>query len=199
MKKLAILVSGIGTNMRHIFHAISNGKLSTTCRISSVISDRKCKAIKYAFKKKIATFSLQKTEKKLLSQEIDKILIKNTPDLIILSGFLSILSKKFCKKWEKKIINIHPSLLPKYGGKGMYGMKVHQEVLKRKEKISGATVHYVTKDVDAGKIILNKSCKISSKETPLSLYKKISLIEKEILIQSLNYFFNQSFSKRRKI
>ncbi|AWU43865.1 phosphoribosylglycinamide formyltransferase [Blattabacterium sp. (Cryptocercus kyebangensis)] len=185
MKKLAILVSGIGTNMQHILQSISNGKLSQV-KIDSVVSDRYCRAIQYALKENIPSFSLEKTKKKLLSKEIDKIFIKYIPDIIVLSGFLSILDSEFCDKWAGKIINIHPSLLPKYGGKGMYGMKVHQRVINNKEKISGATVHYVTKNIDSGNIILKKSCKISSNETPISLSKKISIIEKELLIQSLN-------------
>ncbi|WP_185860030.1 formyltransferase family protein [Blattabacterium cuenoti] len=182
MKKLAVLVSGKGTNMLHIIQSISNGELSNF-EVSLVISDRFCKAIQYACKKNIKTFSLKRTN--TLSKEIHFLMMKYIPDFIICSGFLSILDAEFCKKWAGKIINIHPSLLPKYGGKGMYGMKVHQKVINNQEKISGATVHYVTKDIDSGDIILKKSCKISSQETPRSLSKKISIIEKEILIQSL--------------
>ncbi|WP_185859449.1 formyltransferase family protein [Blattabacterium cuenoti] len=184
MKKIAILVSGRGTNMQHILKAIKNGILSNF-RINLVISDRCCSAIQYALKKNIKAISLEKTKKKFLSKEIDNLLVKDIPYIIVLSGFLSILDAKFCEKWSGKVINIHPSLLPKYGGKGMYGMKVHQAVIKNKEKISGATVHYVTKDVDAGDIILKKSCKIYLKETPMSLSQKVSLIEREILIQSI--------------
>ncbi|WP_185866859.1 phosphoribosylglycinamide formyltransferase [Blattabacterium cuenoti] len=182
MKKLAVLVSGNGTNLRQIIQSIFHGELFKF-KVSLVISDRSCRAIQYAQKENIQTFSLKRT--KTLSKEIDHILIKDLPDFIILSGFLSILDAEFCEKWSGKIINIHPSLLPKYGGKGMYGMRVHQKVLNNQEKISGATVHYVTKDIDSGNIILKKSCKISSQETPISLSTKISLIEKEILIQSL--------------
>ncbi|WP_185856286.1 formyltransferase family protein [Blattabacterium cuenoti] len=191
MKKLAILVSGKGTNMRHILQAISNGTLSNF-KVDLVISDRKCIAIQYAKTVNIPTVYLdylEKEKKIFLSKKIDSLLLKYTPDVIVLSGFLSILDAELCKKWNKKIINIHPSLLPKYGGKGMYGMKVHQEVINNKEKISGATVHYVTKSIDSGGVILKKSCRISSKETPISLSKKISIIEEEILIKSLNYFF----------
>ncbi|WP_185862268.1 formyltransferase family protein [Blattabacterium cuenoti] len=188
MKKIAILVSGKGTNMQHILQAIKNGILSNFI-VNLVISDRWCNAIQYALKKNITAIYLKKKNNKLLSKEIDQIFVKNVPNMIVLSGFLSILDAKFCKKWFGKIINIHPSLLPKYGGKGMYGIKVHQAVLKNKEKISGATVHYVTKNVDAGDIILKKTCKIHSKETPKSLSKKVSIIEREILIQSIKKNF----------
>ncbi|WP_341661819.1 formyltransferase family protein [Blattabacterium cuenoti] len=185
MKKIAIFVSGKGTNMKHIFQAIKNGKISNSM-VNLVISDRWCKAIQYALKENISVFSLIKTKKKFLSKEINNLLVRSIPDMIVLSGFLSILNAEFCEKWLNKVINIHPSLLPKYGGKGMYGIKVHQEVIKNKEKISGATVHYVTKNVDLGDIILKKTCIIDSGETPTSLSKKVSIIEKEILIQSIN-------------
>ncbi|WP_341660744.1 formyltransferase family protein [Blattabacterium cuenoti] len=184
MKKIAIFVSGKGTNMKHIFQAIKNGKLSHSM-VNLVISDRWCKAIQCALKENISVFSLIKTKKKFLSKEIDNLLVRDIPDIIVLSGFLSILDTEFCEKWLNKVINIHPSLLPKYGGKGMYGIKVHQEVIKNKEKISGATVHYVTKNVDLGDIILKKTCIIDSRDTPISLSKKVSIIEKEILIQSI--------------
>ncbi|WP_185864591.1 formyltransferase family protein [Blattabacterium cuenoti] len=189
MKKISILVSGMGTNMKHILQAINN-KVLTNITVNSIISDRYCPAIKYALKNNMKAFSLEKINKKFLSLEINNLLMKDPPNLIILSGFLFILNKEFCEKWHRKIINIHPSLLPKYGGKGMYGMKVHEKVINNKEKISGATVHYVTKDVDLGSIILKKSCSISSKETPISLSKKISFIEKEILIKSIINLLN---------
>ncbi|WP_185849363.1 formyltransferase family protein [Blattabacterium cuenoti] len=189
MKKIAILVSGKGTNMKHIFQAIKSRMLYNSM-VNLVISDRWCIAIQYALEKNIPVFSLIRTNKKFLSKEIDNILDIYIPNIIVLSGFLSILDTKFCEKWFSKVINIHPSLLPKYGGKGMYGMKVHQEVIKNKEKISGATVHYVTKNVDLGDVILKKKCKIDSGETPTSLSKKVSVIEKEILIQSINNLKN---------
>lgn len=185
MKKIAILVSGKGTNMQYILQGIKNGMLYNSM-VNLVISDRWCKAVQYALKENITVFSLIKTNKKFISKEIDNILVRYIPDIIVLSGFLSILDAEFCEKWLNKVINIHPSLLPKYGGKGMYGIKVHQEVIKNKEKISGATVHYVTKNVDLGDVILKKKCKIDSEETPISLSEKVSMIEKEILIQSIN-------------
>ncbi|WP_185860854.1 formyltransferase family protein [Blattabacterium cuenoti] len=185
MKKIAILVSGKGTNMKHILHAIQN-KIIYNSMVNLVISDRWCSAIQYALKVNITVFSFIRTNKKFLFREIDNILVRYIPDIIVLSGFLSILDAEFCEKWFNKVINIHPSLLPKYGGKGMYGIKVHKKVIKNKEKISGATVHYVTKNVDLGDVILKKKCKIDPEETPISLSKKISMIEKEILIQSIN-------------
>ncbi|WP_185865138.1 formyltransferase family protein [Blattabacterium cuenoti] len=185
MKNITVLVSGNGTNMKHILKAINNGTLYDF-RINLVIFDRKCEAIQYAIKKNLKFFLLKKD--KFLSKRIDNLLIKSNPHIIVLSGFLSILNKNFCKKWIGKVINIHPSILPKYGGKGMYGKKVHESVINNKEKISGATVHYVTENIDSGDIILKKKCKVSSNETIYSLSKKISLIEEEILIESIKKF-----------
>ena len=125
-QKIAVLVSGSGSNLQAIIDSIENEELD--CEISYVIADRPCYALKRAEKHKIKNIM---TDRKLLgeklSDEIDKILENNNEktSYIILAGYLSILSEKFIRKWEKKIINIHPSLLPKYGGKGMYGLKVH--------------------------------------------------------------------------
>ncbi|WP_185873422.1 formyltransferase family protein [Blattabacterium cuenoti] len=182
MKKIIFLVSGNGTNMMHILNAINN-KILYNFEIISVISDRNCKAIEYASNNNIRFFSLKRN--KFLSKKIDILLVKYKPNIIILSGFLSILNKEICKKWYGKIINIHPSILPKYGGKGMYGEKVHELVIKNKDKISGATIHFVTEKIDSGNIIINGKCKISNNEDVNSLSKKISNIEKKILIESL--------------
>ncbi|WP_185878010.1 formyltransferase family protein [Blattabacterium cuenoti] len=182
MKKLIFLVSGNGTNMMHIINAIKNNILDN-CKIILVISDRNCKALQYAINYGIKFVSLKRD--KFLYENIDRLLVKYQPNIIILSGFLSILNNIICKKWSGKIINIHPSILPKYGGKGMYGKKVHELVIKNKDKISGATVHFVTEKIDSGYIILKKIYKLSKNENVDSLSKKISSIEKKILIESL--------------
>lgn len=192
-KKISILVSGEGSNMKHIIYEVKKGLLRNDFVVSSVISDRECKAIQYVInKKKIKFFSLnrKKENMKSLSKKINYFLLEDQPDIIVLAGFLSILNKDFCKKWKNKIINIHPSLLPKYGGVGMYGKKIHNLVIKNNDIISGATVHYVTENVDFGKIIMQKIYKISSNETVSSLEKKISKIEKKILIKSIKKFFS---------
>ncbi|WP_238785502.1 formyltransferase family protein [Blattabacterium cuenoti] len=186
-KILAILVSGKGSNMLHILKSIDIGILKNF-QVNLVIADRVCLAIQRSIQKNIPTFLLYKLHDQsnnIFYEKMHFLLKKYCVDIIVLSGFLSILNKEFCDKWHDKIINIHPSLLPKYGGKGMYGIKVHKEVLKKKEKLSGATIHYVTKDIDLGDIILNRSCKISNNDTYISLDKKISIIEKDIIIQSL--------------
>ena len=116
---------------------------------------------------------------KNLSNEIDSILESSDKktDYIILAGYLSILSENFIHKWKRKIINIHPSLLPKYGGKGMYGMKVHEAVIANKEKESGCTIHFVDTGIDTGEIIINDKVPVFEDDTPEILQKR--LLEKE--------------------
>ncbi|MCB9201916.1 MAG: phosphoribosylglycinamide formyltransferase [Flavobacteriales bacterium] len=179
--KIAVLVSGSGTNLQRIIDAIE-AKEIVGAEVVQVIADRNCYALERALNYDIPTFIVERGKE--MSEELDELLDSDV-DLIVMAGFLSILSNEFCSKWENKIINIHPSLLPKYGGMGMWGMNVHKAVLENNEKESGATVHYVTSGVDEGEIILQKSVEISEDETPESLAEKVHSIEYEILIDAI--------------
>ena len=112
-------------------------------------------------------------------------------DLIVLAGFLSILSKEFCEKYNGKIINIHPALLPKFGGKGMWGHHVHEAVIAAQEKESGATVHFVTSGIDEGEIILQGKFSIDENETPETLAQKVHQIEYEIFPKAIDLVLNK--------
>lgn len=171
MFNIAVLVSGSGTNMTKI---IENG-----IKINCVIADRNCKAITIAEKNLIKTFLID--EKNNFKDELLKILEERKIDLIVLAGFLSILDKKIINKYEKKIINIHPSLLPKYGGRGMYGINVHKAVFENNEKESGCTVHYVDENIDTGNIILQEKINIEKLNSPEEIQKKVLLKEWELL------------------
>ncbi|MDO4689948.1 MAG: phosphoribosylglycinamide formyltransferase [Fusobacterium sp.] len=166
MSKIAVLVSGSGSNMRQL---IKNG-----INLDCVIADRKCGAEQIAKENNIDFFQFEKNE---ISEKILKLLEKREIDLVVLAGFLSILNGELLKKYKNKIINIHPSLLPKYGGSGMYGMKVHQEVFKNSEKESGCTVHYVNEEIDAGAIIEQEKVDISSATSPEEIQSLV--LEKE--------------------
>ncbi len=180
MVKLAVLISGSGTNLQAIINAIANDELQA--EICCVISDNpEAYGLKRAEFMEISTHIVKKG--KTLSADI--LPLVEGVDYIVLAGFLSILSKDFCKKWDKKIINLHPALLPKYGGKGMYGNFVHQAVLNNNETESGATVHWVTEEIDKGAIILQESCKISADETAESLAQKVHKIEHRILVEAI--------------
>ena len=180
-KRIGILVSGGGSNLQSIIDNIESGNLN--CEISYVIADRPCHGLERAQNHKIRNIML---DRKLfganLSDEINLILESDEKktDYIILAGYLSILTEKFIKKWENRIINIHPSLLPKYGGFGMYGMNVHREVFKNKETESGCTVHYVTENIDAGNIIDQEKIDITSAKSPEEIQKMV--LEKEWIL-----------------
>lgn len=182
MKNLVILVSGSGTNLQRIIDTIENGEIQNA-KIALVVADRECFGLERARTHNIETALIPRG--KNFSEELEEIVPENT-DLIVLAGFLSIINEKFCQKFAGKIINIHPALLPKFGGKGMWGNYVHQAVIEAKEKESGATVHFVTPGIDEGEIILQKSFSISENETVETLAQKIHQIEYEIFPKAID-------------
>ncbi|TXF79180.1 phosphoribosylglycinamide formyltransferase [Chryseobacterium sp.] len=187
MKNIVVLVSGGGTNLQRIIDCIESGEIPNA-QISLVVADRECFGLQRAENSGIKNVLIKRG--KDFSENLSKILPEDT-DLIVLAGFLSILNKEFCENFSGKIINIHPALLPKFGGKGMWGHHVHEAVLKAGEKQSGATVHYVTSGIDEGEIILQKSFDISEHETPESLAEKIHAIEYEIFPEAINLVLNK--------
>ncbi|MBQ3438077.1 MAG: phosphoribosylglycinamide formyltransferase [Fusobacterium sp.] len=170
-KKVAVLVSGGGSNMHQL---IKNG-----IEIECIISDRICGAENIAKENKIPFYMFDRKTTDV-SKEILKLLKKHTIDLVVLAGFLSILSNELLSKYQNKIINIHPSLLPKYGGFGMHGMNVHKEVFKNKEVESGCTVHYVNQEIDGGEIIEQEKVDISKAKSPEEIQKLV--LEKEWIL-----------------
>lgn len=190
MFKIAVLVSGGGTNLQEIIDNIENKRLN--CKIEYIIADRDCYSLERGRKYNIKSVLLDKKEYgNKLSNEINKVL-ENKVDLIVLAGYLSIIDKDFISDWNNKIINIHPSLLPKYGGKGMYGMNVHEAVIANKEKESGCTVHFVDVDIDTGKILLQRKVDVSNNETPESLQKKVLKEEHQLLIEAIEKVISDS-------
>ena len=184
--RIAVFISGSGSNLQSIIDNIENGNLN--CEISYVVADRECFGLQRAEKHGIKSIML---DKKLfgnkLSDEISAILendIEKT-DYVVLAGYLSILSENFINKWNRKIINIHPSLLPKYGGKGMYGMNVHRAVIEAKETESGCTIHFVDTGVDTGEVILQMKVPVLSDDTPEILQKRVLEKEHVLLIEGI--------------
>lgn len=195
MFKIAVLVSGGGTNLQEIIDNIENKRLN--CKIEYIIADRDCYSLERGRKYNIKSVLLDKKEYgKKLSNEINKVL-ENKVDLIVLAGYLSIVDKDFISDWNNKIINIHPSLLPKYGGKGMYGMNVHEAVIANKEKKSGCTVHFVDVDIDTGKILLQREVDVSNNETPESLQKKVLKEEHQLLIEAIEKVISDSVIRNK--
>jgi phosphoribosylglycinamide formyltransferase-1 len=178
--KVAVFISGTGSNLRNIIKFSKNKK--SPISVNLIISNKKtAKGLKYAnqnkIEKKIFNFkNISFSEKKIL-----KILLKKKIELICLAGFMRILSKFFIQNFNGKIINIHPSLLPKYKG-----LNTHQRVLENKEKFSGCTVHYVSSKLDSGKIIFQKKIKIRKNDTISSLQRRILMEEHKIYPIAIN-------------
>ena len=187
MLRLGILASTRGTDMQAIIDAIGAKKLDAN--ISVVISNKKDSyALERAKQHKIrAVFIGQKgREREEYDKEVAKELDRNNIDLILLICYMRILSPWFVKKYKNKIMNIHPSLLPKYPG-GM-DLDVHKEVLKNREKITGATLHFVDESVDGGPIIMQKEVKIDQNETPDTLKAKVQKAEQEIIVKAIDLY-----------
>lgn len=187
MKNIVILISGSGTNLQRIIDCIENGEIQNA-KISLVIADRECFGLERAKNHNIPNELIKRG--KYFHENLLKAIPENT-DLIVLAGFLSILSKEICEKFKGKMINIHPALLPKFGGKGMWGANVHQAVLNSNEKESGATVHFVTSGIDEGEMIIQESVPVFENDTVESLAKKIHQIEYEILPKAINFVLNK--------
>lgn len=184
MFKIGVLVSGGGSNLQSIIDKSKSGELQ--CKVEVVIGDRECYGVERAKEAGIDGYTLdRKVLKKDLCREIDKIVSERGIDLIVLAGFLSIIDEEFVNKWKGRIINIHPSLLPKFGGPGMYGIRVHEAVLKAGEQESGCTVHYVDTGVDSGEIIAQKRVKVLEGDTPEVLQKRVLVEEHKLLPESI--------------
>lgn len=174
--RIAVLVSGNGTNLQALINAQKN-KVIKNGKIELVISNNSnAFALKRAEKSKIPFEIISKKECKKIEEfekKLKEILKSYKIELIVLAGFMSVLSKNFVKDYPKKIINIHPSLIPSFCGKNFYGIKVHEEAIKRGVKITGATTHFVNEIVDGGEIIMQKAVKILDNDTAEKLQKRV--------------------------
>ena len=182
--KTAVFISGTGSNFKNLikFSKIKKSPIIINLVISNT---HKAKGLKYAdqinIKKKIFNFEdIKVTEKKILT-----LLKKEKINFICLAGFMKILSKNFIKKFDGKIINIHPSLLPKYKG-----LNTHYKAIINKDKFAGCTVHYVTEKIDSGKIIMQKKIKITTKDNTVSLAKKVLEQEHKLYPAAIMRIFN---------
>lgn len=192
MFNIAVLISGGGSNLKSL---IDNQK--EYYKINVVIADRDCGGLNIAREANIDAVLIDRKEyREKLSKKIDEELKKYNIDLIVLAGYLSIVDSNFISKWKNKIINIHPSLLPKFGGKGMYGMKVHEAVIKNKEKESGCTVHYITEMVDGGDIIMQNKVDVLEDDTPEILQKRVLVEEHKILPATVIKLASQSHANK---
>lgn len=180
MLKIAVLVSGGGTNLQSIIDSIEDGNLKN-CKIETIIASKEnIYSLERAKKHGIRSHVISRKE--YGDKQSDKILeiLDNKVDLIVLAGYLSILSGNILDKFSNRIINIHPSLIPSFCGSNMYGLKVHEAVINKGVKYSGATVHFVNNEVDGGAIIIQEVVKVDFMDNAESLQKKV--LEKEHII-----------------
>ncbi|MDR1655007.1 MAG: phosphoribosylglycinamide formyltransferase [Treponema sp.] len=182
MTRVAVLVSGGGTNLQALLDAEKSGVLHSG-KISLVISNRAAAyAVKRAEENGVPVkILLQKNYTKRNNSadlfEYDRAVLETLKEngikLVVLAGFLSLIGKELLAAFPERIINVHPSLLPSFGGRGFYGLKVHEAALERGVKVSGATVHYVNESIDGGKIILQKAVDVKEGDTPETLQRRI--------------------------
>ncbi len=198
MLNIAVLVSGGGTNLQAIIDAIDNGTITNT-RISMVYSNNSnAFALERAKKHGIRTEVLVPKEfenRDAFNEAFYELLIKENPDLIVLAGCLVVIPEKIVKAFQGRIINIHPSLIPSFCGTGFYGLKVHEEALKRGVRVSGATVHFVDEGTDTGPIILQRAVYIRQDDTAKTLQQRImEQAEWEILPKAIDLIANGKIS-----
>ncbi len=188
MKRIVLFASGSGTNAQRI---IEYFKDNLDIEVVLVLSNKhKAQVLERATKLKVSAFSFNRTAFYDTSQVLD-LLNLNKPDLIVLAGFLWLMPESIIKAFSGKIINIHPALLPAYGGKGMYGSHVHEAVVSAGETESGITIHQVTEEYDKGSILFQAKTQLSPEETPESLAVKIHELEYEHFPQIIEKFLNK--------
>ena len=194
MIRLGVLGSTNGTDLQAILDAIELKQLKS--KLATVISNnKKAFILKRAEKYRIPSYHIshKNIDRETFDRKVTEILIEHKVDLVLLIGFMRILSKSFCQEWRGKILNVHPSLLPKYAG-GM-DTNVHEEVLKNKDDETGCTIHFVTDEVDGGPIFIQKKCSVDPKDTIKSLKTKVQKLEGEAFLEAIPLFENKYILK----
>jgi phosphoribosylglycinamide formyltransferase-1 len=177
MKRLAVFASGSGTNFQQICEYFKEKNSDIKIELL-VVNKANAYVVERAKQLNVKSVYFNR-EDFYSSEKVVECLLENQIDFIVLAGFLWLVPSNILKNYENKIINIHPALLPKYGGKGMHGHHVHQAVIAAKEQESGITIHYVNEKYDEGNIIFQAKCSITPEDTADSLAEKIHLLEKE--------------------
>lgn len=190
LKKIVVMISGSGSNLQALINAIKDGEINA--EIVGIISNKyDVFGLERAKKENISAKVISKDDYKDLN-EFDianyEALKSFKPDLIVLAGYISIISEKIISTYKNQIINIHPSLIPSFCGMGYYGKKVHVGVLNYGAKLSGATMHFVDEGADTGPVIMQKSIEVKNDDTVDSLQKRILKIEHEILVKTVKYY-----------
>ena len=176
MKRVVIFASGSGTNAENLIKFFHNRDNVSVIQV--LTNNPHAKVLERAKKLNVSALSFNKIAF-TQSNDVLSLLKANNPDLIVLAGFLWKFPEQILKAFPNKVINIHPALLPKYGGKGMYGKKIHKKVLESKDKETGITIHFVSEGYDSGEIIFQKKLKINEKDEASLIEKRIHNLEYE--------------------
>jgi phosphoribosylglycinamide formyltransferase-1 len=195
VKKIAVFASGRGSNFIKIFENIQNGYI--TAKIACVISNKpEAGALAFAEKEKIKTFLINPkdfTTPELFGEELLQVLNQQKVEWIVLAGYLKKIPENVVQQYSNRIVNIHPALLPAFGGKGMYGMHVHEAVFNSGSKVSGVTVHLVNDVYDSGPIVLQKAVDIEHCRNPEEIAKTVLAVEHQVYSEALRKLIDESF------
>ena len=187
---IAVFASGGGTNLQSLIDSSVKGSLNG--EVGAVISNNSgAYALERARKAGIAAYhisGMKFPEEGRLAAEIRRVLENHKVNLIVLAGYMKLLPPKIVQEYRNRILNIHPALLPKYGGKGMYGMNVHKAVIDAKEKLSGATVHFVDEIFDHGVILIQRTVPVLPDDDPETLAARVLVVEHRILPEAVSMF-----------
>ena len=201
MLKLAVLVSGGGTNLQAIMDGIASGSI-TNAKIVTVISNNKnAYALERAAKAGIPAKALSPknfTDREAFNDALLQALIDSEADLVVLAGCLVVIPPKIVEHFKNLIINIHPSLIPSFCGKDYYGLKVHEGVLSRGVKVTGATVHFVDDGTDTGPIILQKAVEVHQDDTPKSLQLRVMEEAEWVLLPQAAELVSERLNRERE-
>ncbi|MFH0895545.1 MAG: phosphoribosylglycinamide formyltransferase [Bacteroidota bacterium] len=174
MKNIAVFASGNGSNAQNIVEWFA---YKSTARVSRILTNNPGAGVIERAKQSMVPFTVFNREEWKNTNCIDEILKKDETDFIVLAGFLWLVPSRIIQQYPDKIVNIHPALLPKYGGKGMFGDNVHQKVIEMKEEESGITIHYVNEHYDEGSIIFQATCPVLPEDTTETLASRIHILE----------------------
>ena len=194
MTKIAVLVSGGGTNLQALIDAAARDALAGGVLDFVLSSNPDAYALTRAQSADIDTSVLRRrdfADAEQYGAALDAKLRARGIGLIVLAGFMTVLPDSFCRKWENKILNVHPSLIPSFCGEGFYGLRVHQAALRKGVKVTGATVHFVSEVVDGGAIILQKAVEVAPDDTPETLQKRVMAQAEHILLPQAVALFCQ--------
>ncbi len=184
---LAIFASGTGSNFINIYNNIINGKINANLNIL-ISNNPNCQAVNFAKNNGINYSIINKFRCKSIMDEILDVLNNNNIHLVLLAGYMKKIPEVVVNKYSRKIINIHPALLPKFGGAGFYGMNIHEAVIKNREKETGITIHFVDNDYDTGEIIYQEKIKVKNEDSPDTLAKRVLELEHKIYPEIVRQF-----------